>query len=68
MVAKKSYDPDAVADCIKCSKCKEPLIMVFCRTIRDTCTPCGGKSKVEYMNPKERLYGTDNRDQKRSKA
>ena len=30
--------------CVKCSKCKKPMIFVYHESIRDTCTPCGGKS------------------------
>ena len=32
--------------CLHCIECGEPMFWIFCPSIRDTCAPCGGESKV----------------------
>lgn len=58
MVANKTWDKEVIDECVKCIVCGKPLIMVFDDSVRDTCEPCGGHSKIAYEDPKERLHGT----------
>ena len=52
MVNTKSYvelqaeHVDVLDKLIKCKKCKHYMFSIYDKKVRDTCSDCGGKSKV----------------------
>lgn len=50
---------------LPCISCTETMLWVYCHSIRDTCDPCGGKSKVETVpvrkpvKLKRKIYSDD---------
>jgi hypothetical protein len=50
---------------VRCKECGDEMDAVYCPSIRDTCTPCGG---VSLVKPKEKPDAEEMKERRRAAA